>query len=52
MKLGEKYIATEAELKDWVPDILNRLQDRKVIVLEGDLGAGKTTLVKFLGVLR
>ena len=48
MELSKRVVTSEAELQAWVPDILESLRNHKVITLEGDLGAGKTTLVKYL----
>jgi len=42
----EMIIQNEAELETAVPRILEYLGDRRKIALYGDLGAGKTTLVK------
>lgn len=36
------------ELASWIPDLLEKIGDKQLITLEGDLGAGKTTLVKLL----
>lgn len=37
------------ELKNVAHEIINRLADVKVWLFEGDLGAGKTTLIKAIG---
>ena len=38
----------ESQLNDWALKIINNLSQKTVLLLSGDLGSGKTTLVKAL----
>jgi len=41
-------IPDESRWIDIIPELLNKLGDRNIIFLKGDLGAGKTTLIKYI----
>lgn len=43
-----RLIESEQNLSDWIKENLSFLQQHKIILLSGDLGAGKTTFVKLL----
>ena len=44
----ETKILNKAQLSSWVSQLLGEFQDRQLILLKGDLGAGKTEFVKKL----
>lgn len=46
----QKYLTNENETEQFGADLFNRLPSKCVVFLQGDLGAGKTTIVR--GVLR
>ncbi len=46
--MKEFFIASESQLSEWVPVLFDMLGDKKKLALVGDLGAGKTTLIKYL----
>lgn len=49
-KLGDyMYIENEKEMKAWAIEFASKIEIPSVISLEGDLGAGKTRLVQWIG---
>lgn len=49
-KMSERYCADEQAVIDYGAELSSRFSDGGIILLQGDLGAGKTTLVR--GILR
>ncbi len=46
--MKEFFIASESQLSEWVPVLFDMLGDKTKLALIGNLGAGKTTLIKYL----
>jgi tRNA threonylcarbamoyladenosine biosynthesis protein TsaE len=44
----KKLLKTEADTAKFAKDMVKKLKGREIIALEGDLGAGKTTLTQYL----
>lgn len=44
----QKKMTSELELKDWMKVVCNHLGHSALLLLSGDLGAGKTTSVRYL----
>ncbi len=45
-----EYISTEKDLNSIVPTLLKQLQTKRIWLLSGQMGSGKTTLVKRMGI--
>ncbi|MDH3245844.1 MAG: tRNA (adenosine(37)-N6)-threonylcarbamoyltransferase complex ATPase subunit type 1 TsaE [Saprospiraceae bacterium] len=46
--MKEFFIASESQLSEWVPVLFDILGDKTKLALIGNLGVGKTTLIKYL----
>ncbi len=46
--MAQEKIVALTDLENWVQEFAAKLPDRAIILLEGELGVGKTQLTKFL----
>lgn len=49
VKKDSKKITSTLELSDWIADLSCSFSNRQIILLNGEMGVGKTQLVRFLG---
>lgn len=46
--MKEFFVGSESELKEWIPLFFANLEGKTKLAIKGDLGAGKTTMIKYL----